>query len=181
MVNTYKNIKMISNFTNDLHVVFLGLSDDFMITEDISFYSKTIMPGFKTTLLPGFISDGDSIPPWLKGIVRLSQRRYQRAYAFHDAWFRVWAYYNIIFPDAPVAKQHAKYPTLKQSNLLLDEGLEVLGANAYARSKVYTGLKIAGRPTKNKAQIINAMQYVRFEHFEMIPEVKEKSSMLFFL
>ena len=167
----------ISNFTNDLHVVFLGLSDDFMLTEELSFYSDTVMPGFKTTLLPGFISDGDSIPPILKGVVGGSARRYQRIYAFHDAWYRVWAYYNYVYPDAPVAEEHRDCPTLRQADFLLDEGFIVLGMNWYTRGKVSLGLKIGGYPTGKKENIINAMQYVRYERFEIIePAEKAPSS-----
>jgi len=166
----------ISNFTNDLHVVFLGLSDDFLITEEISFYSDTIMPGFKTTLLPGFISDGDSIPPILKGLVRASARRYQRIYAFHDAWYRVWAYYNYVYPDAQVAEEHMNYPTLEQGDAMLDEGFTVLGMDWYTRGKVSLGLKIGGQPTGKKENVINAMQYVRYERFEIIKPAESASS-----
>ena len=115
-----------SKFTGNMKVEFLGLSEEMKIEEPISFYSTKADKGLKTTLLPGFISDGDSTPSFLKPVVRGSKRRFQRGYAFHDAWFRTFKYYYLLNPDMKIPSEHIDGPdSYKTGNLLLDEALEV--------------------------------------------------------
>ena len=160
-----------SVFTSNLHVEFLKRSDNFKLDQDVSFYSVKADKGLKTTLLKGFISDGDSTPTLLKPIVRASGNRYQIIYAFHDAWFRVYYHYYVNNVISVIPPTHVDCPnSYKMGNLLLDEGLEILGLGGYPRGKVYYGLQMFGRSTKNEAMIENALEYTKFEYIEIIDE-----------
>jgi len=165
-----------SSFTGNLYSVDLGLTDEFEVTEPISFYSTMADKGLKTTLLPGFKSDGDSITWYLKPIVRGSARRFQRAYAFHDCWARVFKFYYLLNPKLKLLPEHSECPhSYKMGNLLLDEALKVLEMNAYTRAKIYYGLQIGCNASDDLRKLENACAFSTFEIVEII-DGKEKTS-----
>lgn len=158
-----------SSFTDNLYCFDVGLTDDFEVTKPISFYSTCVDKGLKTTLLPGFRSDGDSIPWYLKPIVRGSARRFQRAYGFHDAWARVFKYYYLLYPSLTQPPEHKECPySYHLGNLLLDEALTVLKMKRYTRAKIYYGLQIGCNATDDLRKLENAVNYTTFEIVEII-------------
>lgn len=162
------------SFTKDLYRRDIGITNQFEIIEPISFYSEKVISGLKIKILPGFISDGDSTPWFLKPMVRASARRYQRSYVLHDGLFRLWGYYNLLHPKMEPLAIHQPLPTIKESNLILDESLEVLHLGRYPRAKVYYGLQLCGSPgtIKNLERVRafeNAWEFVELELFENLP------------
>ena len=84
-----------SSFTDDLNVTFIGGTELMRVGQGICFYSSVHVPGLQICVLPGSISDGDSIPFIIRGIVRASKRQYQAAYVVvHDPLYKLWAYYK---------------------------------------------------------------------------------------
>lgn len=166
---------MASSFNNNLKAEFLGITDNVKILERLSYYSKTLLPGIVVTMEEGFVSDLDSIPECLKGIARASANRYKRAYALHDALYRLWAYYEIVHPDIVPPPEHEFIEdiNLKKADLMLDEALKVLGMDAYTRAKLYYGLRAFGSPSKDKVSIENSIECVKIEMYDSIEEAKE--------
>ena len=112
-----------------------------------SFYSDIY--GLRITIKRGFITDLASIPPILTGIVRASENKYWRAFCTHDALYR-------------------KGVDQKQSDIMLDEALQVLGMGAYTRGKIYYGLRMFGSPTIDEELIENAIHNIELDYFEVI-------------
>ena len=128
-----------SSFTGNFDTRGLGLTDNVMLLDDIGYYSEK----YKVIVImrARFITDLDSIPQCLKSVVRASPVRAFRAYALHDGLYR---------------QGYDK----KLSDLLLDEALEVVEINWYARTKVYAGLWMFGKPTNDEDLIMNAIERV---------------------
>lgn len=170
---------MASSFNSKLLVEFDGMTDDVEVRRLVSYYSERVFPGLVTTLFPGFISDLDSIPEWLKGFVRASRNRYKIAYAFHDAWYRLWYYYEILCPELKPPIEHELYDEIpyKVADLLLDECLEVKRLDRTARAKVYYGLRWFGSPgtsdiVADKIKIEKSISFIKLEKFENIGTAK---------
>ena len=136
-----------SSFTHNILLEQLGRTENCEVKRKFSFYSDIY--GLRVTIKRGFITDLASIPPILQGTVRASSPIYWRAFATHDALYR-------------------KGVDRKQSDVMLDEALKVLGCNAYTRGKVYYGLRMFGRPTEDEELIENATHHVELDYFEII-------------
>ena len=144
-----------SNFTKNLQVTFLGVTNDCRVDTEFSFYSS-LYP-IKVTIREGFITDLGSIPNIVKGVVRGSENRYNRAYVIHDGMYR-------------------KGYDRKISDDILDEALKVLGMGWYTRSKIYYPLRLFGSPTTDEVLIANASRCVTIETFEFILRDKNAST-----
>jgi hypothetical protein len=133
---------MKSNFTSNIKMELLGGTDNFRLLEDLSYHigSKDSIKIIK--MEAGFITDGGSIPEWIKSFVRASSNRYIPAFALHDAVART------------------NYVSWKDGSKILDESLSVLGLGAYARTKVYYGLIWFGSATTDEMMIQNAYEHV---------------------
>lgn len=170
---------MASSFNSKLLVEFDGMTDDVEVRRMVSYYSERVFPGLVITLFPGFISDLDSIPEWLKGMVRASRNRYKICYAYHDALYRLWYYYEVLCPNLTPPLEHELYDEIpyKTGDLLLDEMLELKGLGAYARNKVYHGLRWFGSPgtgdiVADKIKIEKSISFIKLEKFENIGTAK---------
>ena len=115
-------------------------SDNFVINRAFSFHSY--LYDIDIIIKRGFISDGASIPMVLRGLVRGTHFRYQRAFIVHDALYR--SACNRLMADR-----------------ILDEGLKDLGMGWYTRSKIYFPLRAFGSPTDDEDMIENAVQYLQ--------------------
>ena len=115
-------------------------SDNFVVKRAFEYYS----PKYDITIIVkrGFISDGASIPMFLRGIVRGTQYRYKRAFILHDALYRTSC-------------------NRKMADVILDEALKDLGMGAYTRSKIYYPLRAFGSPTTDEDMIENACLHVQ--------------------
>jgi len=170
---------MSSSFNNNLKVEFLGNTDDVRVLEEVKYYSEGVFPGLVTTLYPGFISDLDSIPEWVKGMVRASRNRYKICYAYHDAWWRLYYYYFTLCPDLTIPPEHIlikEIPYVK-GDLLLDEALKVKELGWYPRGKVYYGLRMFGRPGSgdkeaDRIKIEKSIVDIKLEKFHNIGTAK---------
>ena len=136
-----------SSFTSNILLEQLGTTENCEVKRKFSFYSDIY--GLRVTIKKGFITDLASIPPILQGIVRASSPKYWRAFVTHDAMYR-------------------KGVNQKQSDVMLDEALKVLGMGAYTRAKIYYPLRIFGSPTDNEELIENAIHCVELDYFEII-------------
>ena len=168
-----------SSFNNNLTVTFLGNTDDVLVERVVGYYSELVFPGLATILLPGFISDLDSIPEWLKSLVRASRNRYKICYAFHDAWYRLWYYYEVLCPNLKPPPEHELYDEIpyKMGDLLLDESLKVKKMGRYPRGKVYYGLRWFGSPgsndvNKDREKLSRSIQFIRLQKFKTIEKAK---------
>lgn len=168
-----------SSFNNNLLVEFLGNTDDVEVRRLVRYYSERVFPGLVTSLAPGFISDLDSIPEWVKSIARASQNRFKICYAMHDAWYRLWYYYEVLYPNLMPPVEHELYDEIpyKMGDLLLDESLEVKGMPRYTRGKVYYGLRLFGSPgsddvNKDRIKLEESIQFIKLEKYETIERAK---------
>ena len=129
-----------SLFTGNILLEQLGLTDNCEVKRRFSFYSTR--ENVEVVVKKGFITDLGSIPPCLKSFVRASAIHLWRAYVVHDSLYRVGF-------------------DKRRSDNILDEALELLGLNAYARWKVRIGLYWFGKPTDDDGLILNAHQCVK--------------------
>jgi hypothetical protein len=105
----------------------------------------------KIVIRKGFISDGGSFNNFLVPVIDATPSgKYFRAFILHDALART------------------DYYTFKETNIILDEALELLGMSWFDRQKVYTGLSWFGSPTKNPEMLANALEFTHLEKFELI-------------
>ena len=128
-----------SSFTGDLLIEQKGLNDFVEFKRDMFYYTND--EKMMVTIKAGFYTDLDSIPPILKSFVRASPIRSWRAYALHDALYRIGF-------------------DLKKSDIILNDALELLNIGGYARGKVYYGLRMFGSPTTYDDLILNAHKFV---------------------
>jgi len=131
-----------SSFTSNILLEQLGKTDNCEIKRKFSFYSDIY--NIEIIIKRGFITDLASIPQCISSIVRGSANRYWRAFVIHDALYRI---------------GHDR----KESDLILDEALKVLGMGAYARGKIYYGLRWFGSPSDDQELINNAHAHVSIE------------------
>jgi hypothetical protein len=136
-----------SSFTSNILLEQLGKTENCEVKRRFSFYSDRF--GLRVTIKKGFITDLASIPQILTGIVRASSPIYFRAFCLHDALYR-------------------KGLPLKEADIMLDEALNILGMGAYARAKIYYGLRMFGSPTTDEALIQNATKNVILDYYELI-------------
>ena len=136
-----------SSFTSNILLEQLGRTENCEVKRMFSFYSDIY--GLKVTIKKGFITDLASIPPILSGVARASSSLYWRAFCLHDGLFR-------------------KGVDQKQSDVMLDEALTVLGMSAYARAKIYYPLRMFGTPTTDEALIENATKHIILDYYEVI-------------
>lgn len=168
-----------SSFTGDLHVRLIGGTELMEVKKEISFFSSVHVPGLQIKCHPGFISDGDSIPGIIRPAVRASGRKYQNAYVVvHDPLYKLWAYYNRLFPTKTVPQHHELIEkiTLKTADLLLDEGLQVLKLGWYARSKIYWGLRMFGDPgsiEENEEDWIKAAEHIELIQWKTVKQAEK--------
>jgi hypothetical protein len=90
----------------------------------------------------GFVTDFGSIPRLLWGVPGLSPfGKYRRAYVVHDKLFR-----------APVVRSalSARAISFSETNDILREAMQVLGANWWLRQFVWTGVSTGGRLSWNR-------------------------------
>jgi hypothetical protein len=137
-----------SQFTSNIQLEQLGLTENCKVLREFSFYSKR--HEVKVTIGEGFITDLGSIPSFAKSAVRASGNAFWRAFVIHDGCYR------------------AGHLTQAVSDDILDEALEVLGLGWYARGKIYYSLRMFGSPTTNEALIANAVRCVTIENLELI-------------
>ena len=128
-----------SSFTGNILLEQIGNTVNCEVKRAFTFYSD--IHALEVTVKRGFITDLDSIPPILKGIVRGSSPRYWRAYVIHDALYRMGF-------------------DRKKADQILDEALEVLGMDWYTRSKIYYPLRLFGSSTTCELLIENAVENV---------------------
>ena len=145
-----------SSFTSNILLEQLGDTDNCKVMRKFEFYSTLF--DLDITIKKGFITDLASIPPILKGVVRASANRYWRAFVIHDALYR------------------SNYDR-KRADLILDEGLSVLGMGAYTRAKIYYPLRMFGCASLNEELIANAVKYVRIEDVSVVLTEKTKKSL----
>jgi len=160
-----------SNFYHgDFHIVQIGGPEEWsanggkpnwILTENMSYYlsNKTkkrigldISIGIKITMVHGFITDGGSFNNKLVPMVGSQTGRYFRAYALHDILART------------------DYFTFKESNIILDEALELLQMSPTIRNFVFKPLNWFGSPTNDKDLLKNAKEHIKVEYYEIIPE-----------
>ncbi len=160
-----------SNFYHgDFHIVQIGGPEEWdanggkpnwIVTEDMSYYlgeksKKRIgLPlsiGVKITMVHGFITDGGSFNNKLVPMVGSQTGRYFRAYALHDILART------------------SYFTFRESNIILDEALELLKMSSTVRRLVYNPLNWFGSPTDEPDLLQNAQEHIKVEYYEIIPE-----------
>jgi hypothetical protein len=105
----------------------------------------------KVIISEGFISDGGSFNNFLVPVIDATPTgKFFRAFLLHDALART------------------DFFTFKETNIILDEALELLGMNWYHRQKTYTGLSWFGSPTKKEELLANAKKYVQVEKYKLI-------------
>ena len=105
----------------------------------------------KIIIRKGFITDGGSFNNALVPIIDATPTgRYFRAFLLHDALARTDRF------------------TFKETNIILDEALELLGMSWWDRRKVKFGLNWFGSPTTNERLLKNAHQHVFYEEYELL-------------
>lgn len=137
-----------------------GGRPNWILTKELSYYlgpyAKKALnipdhEGIKIIMWPGFISDGGSFSKFVAPLINATGTgRYFRAFILHDAIART------------------EHFTFQESNIILDEALELLGMGWVNRQKVYYSLQVGGYPTKEPALLANAKDFVQFENFEHI-------------
>lgn len=170
---------MSSSFNSNLKVEFLGNTDDVKVLQEVKYYSEKVFPGLVTTISHGFISDLDSIPESVKSLVRASNNRYKICYAFHDAWWRLFYYYEVLCPNTVPPKVHELYDEVpyKMGDLLLDEALDLKGLGWYPRNKIYYTLRLFGSTgTKDRnadrVKLEKEIKFIKLEKFQNIGTAK---------
>lgn len=136
-----------------------GGKPNWILNEDMSYYfgKKALKAvgaedheGIKITMQAGFITDGGSYSNALVPSVGSQTGNYFRAYALHDIIART------------------KHFTFSQSNIVLDETLELLKMSWWARQKVYYPLQWAGSPVKDPELLSNAERHIVVDRYESI-------------
>ena len=105
----------------------------------------------KIVISKGFITDGGSFNNKLVPVIDATPTGcFFRAFLLHDAVAR------------------SKFCTFQESNIILDEALELLGMGWFPRNRVWLGLSLFGSPTEKKELILNAEKYVSIDTIEII-------------
>jgi hypothetical protein len=133
-------------FIRQIETLQLWPSDNYLILRDYVYWNERFRIVVK--IKKGFITDGCSMPIFLRGLVRATYNRTDIIWPVHDALYR--NNFN---------KQKA--------DIILDDmlSIEEMGVSWLARLKVYYGLKWFGSPTTDQQLIDNAIRHTEIHDF----------------
>jgi len=138
-----------SSFTGNIQLEQLGKTDNCLVLKDFSYYTNDRILEF--VIKKGFITDLASIKPITFALSFIPFLGIFLAAALRNRYWRAFALHDMLYRTGWVSQY--------QADVILDESLEVLGANKATREIIYRGLRMFGSPTDNPDLIENAIKH----------------------
>jgi len=105
----------------------------------------------KIVIKKGFVTDGGSFKNMIVPVINATPTgKFFRAFLLHDALVRT------------------NHFTWEETNIILDDALELLGMKWSPRQRIYYALKLFGSSTEDLELLENAEKYVEIETMELV-------------